>query len=625
MFAIFRKRDFRLMWTAQLVSTIGSSLTDLAAAILVFRLTNSALAVGLTLIVTAVPTLLVGLVAGVFVDRFDRKRILLASDLFRGLLVLTIPFMWPRFGILGIYAVLFLAATVRQFFDPAWESVLPEIASEEELTSANSFLSISSFGSTAVGFAGAGLLASVDIDLPFYIDAATFLFSFALVYFVRVGKLAVPEVTSIRVVIANLGEGARTLWQIPILRSLLLAGLPVFLSFGLWNVLLLPMAIRELGATEFEYGLQEGLTSIGFVAAALLMAKYANRLPEGQWLVFSICSMGLVGVLYGRAPNIDIAIILVLISGFLNAPSSIARRTILQRNTPREMRGRVFSAFFVTRDVAFLMGMAGAGLADILPIRGLIVASSVVLFGAGVLHQVLPGLGRPAAEWRRALQLLRTAPTAPSLGAGRPALMIDFDRLLSFLPELGALAMTRRTDFLKGATIQNAAPGTAIVKVGDPGDSAFFVLSGRTVAGIPEGETGVAGSAGEAAGKAAAGAASAEPAAFRSLSSMGPGDFFGEIAAITGSARTADVVADEPTELLEVPATTLRSLMDLPTMSSLIQSKLSERLTRTANADLIRLASLDQRDLKDLRRPRVTRQSPKGRAGPTPEPVPSDS
>ena len=85
---------------------------------------------------------------------------------------------------------------------------------------------------------------------------------------------------------------------------------------------------------------------------------------------------------------------------------------------------------------------------------------------------------------------------------------------------------------------------------------------------------------------------------------MGAGDFFGEIAAITGSARTANVVADEPTDFVEVPAATLKGLMDVPAMKSLIESKLEERLTRTANADLIRLAGLDQRDLKDLRRRR---------------------
>jgi len=587
MFAIFRKRDFSLMWTAQLVSTIGSSLTDLAAALLVFRVTHSALNVGLTLLVTALPTLFVGLFAGVFVDRFDRKRILLASDLLRGLLVISIPTIVATFGILGLYVVLFLAATVRQFFDPAWESVMPEVASEEELSRANSFLSISSFGSTAIGFALAGFLSNIDppphpIQVPFYIDGVTFLFSFACVFFVRVPKRAPSdESTSVGVVLSNLRDGMQTLWRVPLLRSLFIAGIPVSLSFGLWNVLLLPMALRELHATEFEYGLQEGLTSVGFVAGALLLAKIVDRLAEGEWMVASIIGMSICGIAYGYAPNIAVGIFFVMLSGFLNAPYGIARRTLLQRSTPREMRGRVFSAMFVSRDVLFLIGMAGAGLADIIDVRYLIVGSSVVLLGAGLMAQVLPGIGRPAAEWRRALQLLRTAPAAPTLAAGRPAVMMDFDRLTDALPELGALAMTRRSAFLQGATVAKAPSGTAIVKVGDPGDSAFFVLGGKTVAGIPQ-----------------------DGGEYRALSAMGPGDFFGEIAALTGSKRTANVVADEDTELLQVPATTLKALMDLPAMNTLVTSKLAERQARTANADLPRLAGLDQGDLRDLRRQR---------------------
>lgn len=581
MFAVFRKRDFSLMWSAQLVSTIGSSLTDLAAGILVFRVTESALNVGLTLMVTAIPTLFVGLFAGVFVDRFDRKRILLASDLLRGLLVLAIPFSVEAFGLIALYVLLFLAAVVRQFFDPAWESVLPEIASDEELAAANSFLSISSFGSTAVGFALAGFLASVDIHLPFYIDAATFLLSFVIVLGVRISKLSTEESTTVGVVVDNLRTGVRFLWDTPLLRSSLIVNLPVLFSFGLWNVLLLPMAIRELGASEFEYGLQEGLTSVGFVASALLMAKYADRLREGQWMVVATLGMGVFGVFYGLATNIWFAIAMVVGSGFLNSPLGIARRLILQKNTPREMRGRVFSAFSVSRDVVFLAGMALAWLADVVPIRGLVIAASLILIGAGVLTQFMPGLGTPAAEWRRAAQLLRTARSAPLAAAGRPATASDFERLLLLIPELGGLDVGRRADFLVGATVRRAEPGSAIVRVGEVGDSAFFVLDGRAVAGIPteDGET-------------------------RSLSAMGAGDFFGEIAAITGSARTANVVADEPTELMEVPATTLKGLMDVSALNSLITSKLRERLTRTANADLIRLAGLDQRDLRDLRRRR---------------------
>lgn len=587
MFAVFRKRNFRLMWSAEFVSVAGSSLTDLAAGILVYRLTESAFMVGLTLMVTAIPTLFVGLFAGVFVDRFDRKRIMLGSDLLRGLIVLTIPFGVQQFGLIALYGALFCAAIVRQFFDPAWESVVPEIASDEELAAANSFLSISSFGSTAVGFALAGFLAHVNIYLPFYIDALTFGVSFVLVLAVRIQKFTVEETTTIGVVVANLRSGVRFLWSTPILRSSLVVNLPVLFSFGLWNVLLLPMAIRELGASEFEYGLQEAFTSVGFVASALLMAKFADRLREGQWMVIATIGMGFFGVLYGFATNIGFAIAMVVASGFLNAPLGVARRLITQKNTPREMRGRVFSAFAVSRDVVFLTGMALAGLADVLPIRGLVISASVVLIGAGILTQFMPGLGTPAAEWRRAAKLLRSASTAPLAAAGRPATGADFDRLVGLIPELLGLDVSRRADFLVGAVVRRAEPGMAIVKVGDAGDSAFFVLEGRAVAGVPT-----------------------EKGDDRSLSAMSSGDFFGEIAAITGSTRTANVVAEQSTEFVEVPAATLKGLMDVPAMNELISSKLRERLTRTASADLIRLSGLDQRDLKDLRRRRPKAQAP---------------
>ena len=581
MFAVFRKRNFSLMWTAQLVSTIGSSLTDLAAGILVYQATHSALSVGLTLMVTAIPTLFVGLVAGVFVDRFDRKKILMASDLLRGALVVCIPFGVEHFGLIALYGILFLAAVVRQFFDPAWESVLPEIATDEELASANSFLSISSFGSTAIGFAAAGFLATVNIHLPFYIDGLTFVFSFLCVLGVRIGRVVHADTTTISVVVDNLKTGIRFLWSTPLLRSSLIVNIPVLFSFGLWNVLLLPMAIKELHATTFEYGLQEGLTSVGFVVSSLLMAKYADRLREGQWMVVATLGMGFCGVFYGFAQNIWFAIAMVVGSGFLNSPLGIARRLIFQKNTPRELRGRVFSAFSVSRDVVFLFGMGLAGLADILPTRSLIIAASIILLGAGVMTQLLPGLGTPAAEWRRAAQLLRVAKSAPLAAAGRVATAADFDRLMGLIPELGGLDVSRRADFLVGAMVRHADPGAAIIKVGDAGDSAYFVLDGKAVAGVPDDSGGN-----------------------RSLSAMGPGDFFGEIAAITGSARTANVLADEATDFVEVPGATLKSLMDVPALNSLITSKLQERLTRTANADLIRLAGLDQRDLRDLRRKR---------------------
>ena len=576
-YAVFRNRSFRLLWTAQLVSTAGSALTALAAGILIFRITHSVLSVGLMLMATAGPSLLVGLVAGVFVDRWNRKWIMISADLLRAVVVFLIP-LFVGFHIVWLYVLVAVSSGITQFFEPANESVLPEIASEPELASANSLIGISSFGSTAIGFAASGLIAStLPIEWAFWLDAVSFMFSAACISLVRIGHIAAEEKTSVAIVATNLVAGVRYLFSTPILRSLFIVSAPVYLSYGLWNTLLLPFALNALHANEFVYGLQEGLTSVGFVIGSLVMANLADRWREGQWLALGWFMMGVIGVFYGLASNIALAIGLVMLQGFFNSPTSIGRRLIIQRNTPRDFRGRVNSGFFVTRDVAFLVGMGLAGLADLIDIRLLVVLSQLILVGCGTLVLFLPGLGQPAAEWRRAARLLRASPGAPGLGIGRRATLADFDLLVGFLPQFGDLTEKDRGSLIARARVMEAPEGTRIVTAGEAGDSAYFILKGQTVAGLPTDEGG-----------------------FRALSSMNAGDFFGEIAALTGSRRTANVVAEEPTTLMEVPASALRSLMSVPQISQLVFSKLTERLSRT-NADLPRFAGLDQSTLKDLR------------------------
>ena len=586
-FSVFRKRDFRLIWSAQLVSTIGTALTDLAAGILVFRVTGSALSVGLMFMATALPTLAIGLIAGVFVDRFDRRKIMVIADLLRAAIVVSIPFL-IQFNLAFLYIAVALVSAISQFFNPANDAVLPEVATDEELAAANSWIMISSFGSTSIGFALSGLLATAfDIDWAFYLDGVTFLVSAALLMSVKVGKIEAEGDTSVGVVVANLREGVATLFGTPILRNLLATGIPVYLSFGLWNVLLLPFAIRALGATEFEYGLQEGVTSVGFVIGSLMMAKWAERFREGSWIVVATVAMGIAGILYGYSTSIAVAIVLVSISGFFNAPSSVARRVMLQRETPRELRGRVFSAFAVARDVTFLIGIALAGLADVIDVRWLVVASSIILVLTGLWCAVVPGIGRPAAEWRRAMSALRTASEVPAAPvAVRRATLADFDRLAGRLPALARLDAAERDALIGAATVRDVPAGATIVGVGEVGDAAYFILDGRAAAGTPEPDGG-----------------------YRSLSSMGPGDFFGEIAALTGSRRTATVVAEEPTTVAEVPAPALRALMSVPDLGSLFLSTLTERLQRTNAADLPRFAGVDQASLRDLRTPRPSAEA----------------
>jgi CRP-like cAMP-binding protein len=264
----------------------------------------------------------------------------------------------------------------------------------------------------------------------------------------------------------------------------------------------------------------------------------------------------------------------------MNAPSFVAGRLINQRNTPREARGRVFSTSYVVRDVVYLTGMALAGLADVIDVRLLFVVSSVVVIGAGLIAAVLPGLGQPAAEWRRAMSLLRGAATAPGLAIGRAATAADLETLGSYLPALSGLTPHDRDALVSRGRIREAATGTAVMRAGDKGEAAYFVLAGRLVAGT-----------------------ATEGGPRRTLSTMGPGEIFGEIATLTGSTRTADVVAEVDSTLLEIPADVLRQLMSAPQFGQLVLSKMNERLSRSASlGDLPRFGGQDRATLRRLRR-----------------------
>src|SRR5688500_9489375 len=575
MFSVFRNRSFTLLWLGQLISSMGSALTTLAASILVYRLTGSALSVGLMLIATSSPTILIGLIAGVIVDRYDRKRIMLISDLLRAVLIFLIPFLIPL-NINWLYVIVALTSGIAQFFDSAHASVLPEVASDEELSAANALMAISSVGSTTIGFAAAGIIASsLDINWAFYLDGFSFLVSGLLILFTNVPSLPVVENTSFHAIRKNLQAGLRVVGMVPILRSLFIVVAPIFLIFGLQNSLLLPFSIRELNATEFHFGLQQAAEAIGVALGSLLMARFADRIREGQWLAISYLSMAVATLIYSLSSYVTIAIFLMGISELLNAPSFIGRQLVIQRATPRAMRGRVNSAFFVVRDVMFVVGMALAGLADVMNVRVLFIISSFALLFAGAVVLILPGLGQPAAEWKRTISLLRGAEAAPRLGAGRTATRSEIDRFISHMPEMAGMSLKERQQLAAQTLVAEAPGGKIVVYRGETSDMVYFILRGSVAAGYIKDDDYVI------------------------VSTMREGDFFGEIAALTGVARTANIITEEESEFLIIPSKVMRQLAkQYDGLRQVFYTTMAQRLSRI---ELPRGTSLDQDLLRELR------------------------
>ena len=479
-----------------------------------------------------------------------------------------------------------LASSITQFFDSAHASVLPEIASDEELAAANALMAISSVGATMFGFAAAGLItSSFSVEWAFYLDALSFAISASLILFARLPFIPVVDNTSVRAITDNLKAGLRVVGEISILRSLFLVAVPIFFIFGFQNTLLVPFALNVLGGNEFHFGLQQAAEAVGIAIGSLLMARLADRLREGQWLAISYVLMAFASIWYSYSTTIAMGIFLIGLSGFVNAPSFIGRQLVIQRSTPREMRGRVNSAFFVVRDFMFVLGMALAGIADWIDVRTLFIISSYALLFAGLIVLVLPGLGQPAAQWKRTLSLLRGAEAAPRLGAGRPATRAEVERFISHMPEMTGMIPKERDQLAADTLVAEAPGGKVVVYLGEASDSAYFILKGSAAAGYLKDDE------------------------YLILNNLFEGDFFGEIAALTGTQRTANVITEEASEFLIIPSKVMRRLAkQYDGLREIFYATMAERLNRI---ELNRSTSLDQQMLRELRtnRPMENEQS----------------
>lgn len=409
-FTVLRRHDFRLLWISQLISAIGSAFTTLAASLLVYRLTGSAFHVGLLLLTSALPALLIGPLAGVCVDRFDRRRIMIAADLLRALLLALLP-LGLHWGLWWLYAVLIAANLARQFFDPAYASLLPESAADDELTAANALQVLSTYGTPALGYALAGLIITHwPIGLAFGVDALSFLVSALCLWQIasKPQSSAVGEPLTVRTFLADLRAGLQFVQQTALLRSLFLLYIPVCLAFGLINALALPFALRALHASEFDYSLLEGFFSVGFLVGSLGMARIGERLTPTHWLVAGLIGLGLCNMAYAFSPSVFVGLLLCLLYGAINAPLVIARQLLMQRATPSGLRGRVNSAWFIVTDTLCLVGMAGGGLADWWDVQLLyFVSGGLVVLACGICAPWLPGFWPAVSSWRRLIARAR--------------------------------------------------------------------------------------------------------------------------------------------------------------------------------------------------------------------------
>ncbi len=354
---LLRRREFALLWAGQLVSQLGNQLNYVALAWLVLTTTGSTTLTGGVFLAQILPNALFGWWAGVVVDRFPRRALMIAVDLARSVLVLLIPLSGQPWV---IFPVTFLVSCLSLMFYSAEKSLIPRLIPEEELTEANAYAEMTAQGASLFGPVLAGLLLAW-LASPMhvlYLDAASFVVSALALAAMR--SRSEPQASSpltLAKLLAEAREGLRYLLRCRFLRL-------VFLTAMAGNFLAMPFAVlfpvfseRALKAGPQGFGWLMGGLGAGMVLGSLAAAPLARRLQPATVIYAGMGLLGLSFALLSASPNLPLSVLLASLAGFGVAPGNAVVITLVQRITPPEMQGRVFSSLFAMVGLAAPLGV----------------------------------------------------------------------------------------------------------------------------------------------------------------------------------------------------------------------------------------------------------------------------
>lgn len=391
---LLRNRNFLLLWLGQVISAFGDAVTNLTLLILVNALTGSTAAIATLTILIAIPQVVIGLLGGVYADRWDRKRILLVSDLVRGVLVLGFLFVDSAQRLWLLYALAFVQAAVGTIDNPARGAILPQVVPPPGLMAANSLAQTGNLLAMVLGGVAAGVLIGfADSYWPaFVIDALTFFLSFALVLSVTV---AVQERTvatinqslwsNITSVVSDLRAGLALIAKTPVLWGSLIVTGVMMLGLGAVNVLFVPFLANDLQVPLAWFGVVEfaqvfGMILSGGVAATMLKFKLGYVISGGAIGL----GLAVVATAFAGAPW-HVMVTLFCVGCFIT-PLQAAISTLLQTTVANEVLGRIGAAMNTTISAANLLSMAFAGLLGaLLGVRNVFILAGVISICAGVL------------------------------------------------------------------------------------------------------------------------------------------------------------------------------------------------------------------------------------------------
>ena len=390
---VLRLPGYRNIIGGQAISDIGDGITLLLLLLVINHLTGSMTALALMAIAEAVPQFTVGLVAGVYVDRWNRRTVMLAADALRAVVVVLFALAVMAELIPLLYVLAFVQSSISTFFRPARGALVPRIVPREGLPAANSLAQASQTIGFVVGSGIAGLLFGVfgTNAIGFLIDGATFLVSMALVARIpsalgAIAPTAPHEGRAAGDVRRSLLEGFAIVRGSRALSGSMIAAAVSMLGLGAVNVLFVPLIIDELRVSPTWMAGIEAAQTAAMILAAGVVAVLARRFAPTTIISVALAGIGvLIGLLAGAVEVWHVLAVLFAV-GWLVTPLQAMLQTIVQTASTDRTRGRVSSLIQASMSTASVVSMAVGGiLGDLIGIRAVyLAAAAIVLLAAGI-------------------------------------------------------------------------------------------------------------------------------------------------------------------------------------------------------------------------------------------------
>jgi len=387
-FEILRIRDVRMIWFSQAIADFGDSLAALTLLMTVNKLSHSTIALAAMAVVLAVPTILVGPLAGVCADRFNRKRIMLFSDGIRALLVLAFVIVSSSSYLWLIYLIGFMQASVGAFFQPARVALVSTLVPHEKLLVMNSLFHTTRIVSNVAGASLAAIaMGTLHIAWPaFVVNSATFAISLLFISQVQTPLRVRAGEKGVSTVFEDLRVGIVTITRNrALIGALLVMGITLFGTGGL-HMLTVSMLINNLRVSPGWYSVLQIAQTVGMVVSGIVVSMLGARLMPIQTIRVSALVLGTSITALSWVANVGQLTLLLLAIGLSVMPLQISIATITQSNVASEVRGRVASAITMVGSTANVLSMAVAGyLGEVSGIRHVYMYAGAVVICAAIV------------------------------------------------------------------------------------------------------------------------------------------------------------------------------------------------------------------------------------------------